>query len=74
MADGIPDTLTFMEREYIECFVVSIPTDRILENDEVFTISLNSTDPDVIVTAPNTTTVTITDATGMLPLLCRFKW
>ena len=65
MATGIPDDLTLMAGETQTCFGVTVSTDEVLEMDESFSITLNTTDPEVTV-GRSELVVTITDTTGVL--------
>ena len=55
--------LTFSERVNQSCVRIPIQNDDRVEDPEEFTVTLNSTDPDVIIPAPPST-VTIVDDDG----------
>ena len=64
--DFSPSTiaLTFQPGETIQCGSVIIVNDSILENQETFFVVLNTTDPDVIITTPDSANVTIQNDDG----------
>ena len=57
------ESLTFDESTTIQCVQITINPDNILEEDEIFIVSLTTPDDDVTL-SPDDSEVTITDTTG----------
>ena len=56
--------LTFEPGEIVQCGSIVIANDSILENPETFSVTLNTTDPDVIITIPDSASITIRNDDG----------
>ena len=58
-AQPTPADLTFLPGTTLQCANISISDDAVLENDELFSVQLTSTDPAVIL-SPSASSATIT--------------
>ena len=70
-AQPIPADLTFPQGTTLQCTNISISDDAIVENDELFSVQLTSTDPAVILSpSARSATVTIGDDDSKSFSLC----
>ncbi len=58
------ETLTFDDQSNRECLSVNISDDRTVENMENFSVTLMSSNPQVIITSPSAAIVHIIDDDG----------
>lgn len=58
-----PADVTLSDGTTLACFEVAIPTDKVLEEDELLTVTLNTGEMGVTINSP-TSNVTIRDTTG----------